>query len=93
MTAFTGRREFVTLLGGAAASSAAYAQEVDKSRKIGIVFPRPAAAATDNIAGLKSGLQERGYIEGQNLIAEWHFSTGSRPRTRCCPNSERSVLI
>ena len=73
MTAFTGRREFVTLLGGAAASSAAYAQEVDKSRKIGIVFPRPAAAATDNIAGLKSGLQERGYIEGQNSDCRMAF--------------------
>jgi putative ABC transport system substrate-binding protein len=70
------RRNFITLLGGAAAS-AAYAQEVGKSRKIGIVIPRPATAAADNIVGLKSGLQERGYIEGQNLIAEWHFSTGN----------------
>ena len=73
------RRAFITALGGAAVSwpLAARAQQSGTNPKIGIIFPRPAAAAADNVAALKQGLRQLGYIEGQTLLAEWYFSDGN----------------
>ena len=72
------RRDFITLVGGAAAwPLAAYGQQRLAPPRIGIIFPRPAAAASDNIAGLKDGLRELGYIEGQTLLTDWYFSDGN----------------
>ena len=64
------RREFITLLGGAAAAwpLAARAQQPDRMRQIGALFSQ---AETDpegqaRAAALQRGLQEFGWAEGRN---------------------------
>jgi putative ABC transport system substrate-binding protein len=66
------RRDFITLLGGAAATwpLAAWAQE--RMTLVGLLAP----AATPNVAALLDGLKEAGYIEGRNLAMEYRFADG-----------------
>jgi len=74
-----GRREFITLVGGVAAAwpIAGRAQQPATIPKVGIIFPRPATAAADNIAALKNGLRDLGYIEGETFLTDWFFSEGN----------------
>ena len=65
-----GRREFITLLGGAAAwPVAARAQESERMRRIGALL-YPAAddpTAEASIAAFRQGLQRLGWSEGRNI--------------------------
>ena len=80
------RRDFITLLGGAAAwPLAARAQQPDRTRLIGILSPgRP--ELPDPIFNVLNAflqrLHEIGYTEGQNLTIERHFANGSSDRLR-----------
>lgn len=66
------RREFISLLGGAAAwPIAARAQQVGKMYRLGILEPIPAARNAANLNALRKGLQELGYVEGRNLVIEY----------------------
>ena len=66
------RREFVSLLGGAAAwPVAAYAQS-DRVRRIGLM----ANSAKQPIGRFQTKLRELGYVEGKNLVIEYRFSEG-----------------
>ena len=62
------RREFITLLGGAAVAwpLAARAQQARKIRKIGVLSPSVPIFTSANSA-LANGLRELGWIEGQNI--------------------------
>ena len=73
------RRDFVTAALGSAVwwPFPVYGQQQLTLPKIGVIFPRPATVALDNIAALKGGLRELGYIEGQTLLADWYFSDGN----------------
>ena len=63
------RREFITLLGGAAAAwpLAARAQQPGKVWRIGTLETISRQANADNFDALRKGLRELGYIEGQIL--------------------------
>ena len=80
------RRDFITLLGGAAAwPLAARAQQPDRTRLIGILSPgRP--ELPDPIFNVLNAflqrLHEIGYTEGQNLTIERHYANGSSDRLR-----------
>ena len=65
------RREFITLLGGAAAAwpLAARAQQAGKVKRIG--FLRVGPPPKSFIEGFRQGLREQGLIEGQNIAIEW----------------------
>ena len=59
------RREFITLLGGAAAwPLAARAQQAERMRRIGILLP---AAADARLGAFLQGLQQSGWTIGRNL--------------------------
>jgi putative ABC transport system substrate-binding protein len=70
------RREFITLLGGAAAAwpLAARAQQpigrAGKMPHVGVLMPGPAAHSASLIDPFYRGLRELGYTEGQNLAIE-----------------------
>jgi putative tryptophan/tyrosine transport system substrate-binding protein len=63
------RREFITLLGGAAAASpiAAHAQQPGKIYTIGLLSPAP---FTLGYTAFSDALRELGWIEGRNLAFE-----------------------
>jgi putative ABC transport system substrate-binding protein len=62
------RREFITLLGCAAAwPLAARAQRPSKPAKVGILYPGMAAALPSRVGGLREALQAAGYREPDNI--------------------------
>jgi hypothetical protein len=66
------RREFITLLGGVAATSSlavARAQQ-PKLPEIGFLFDASTESAMPYLPGLRRGLMETGYTEGQNVLIE-----------------------
>src|SRR5438034_10191377 len=76
------RRDFITLLGSAAAAwpLAARAQQVGKIYRIGILEPIPAARNAANLEALRKGLRELGYVEGRNLVIEYRSADGRAER-------------
>ena len=62
------RREFITLLGGAAAAwpLAAHAQQ-PAVPVIGFLSSVPFETRRDQVAGFHRGLNESGYVEAQNV--------------------------
>ena len=73
------RREFITLLGGAAATwpLAARAQQGERVRSIGIILP---AAAGDQdfqarLAAFRHGLAQLGWTEGRNVRIDTRWAT------------------
>src|SRR5436309_6661789 len=76
------RRDFITLLGSAAAAwpLAARAQQAGKIYRIGILEPIPAARNAANLDALRKGLRELGYVEGRNLVIEYRSADGRAER-------------
>ena len=71
------RREFITLLGGAAALCpfTGRAQQ-SSSILIGFLSASSAAAFTKEIDAFRDGLRKLGYIEGRNVRLEYRFASG-----------------
>ena len=74
------RREFITLLGGAAVAwpVAASAQQPTMPL-VGVMSPLSIAAASRNIAALRNRLRELGYTEGRNIDIEYRFGDSASP--------------
>jgi putative tryptophan/tyrosine transport system substrate-binding protein len=76
------RREFITLLGGAAAwPLAARAQQSVQRAKIGVLYPGLASALPSRIAMLRDGLQAVGYREPDNVELVVRSTGGDPTRT------------
>jgi putative ABC transport system substrate-binding protein len=71
------RREFITLLGGAAAAwpLAARAQEVRRLPRIGMLTTGP-----ERVVHFLRGLRDLGYVEGQSILVETRFTAGQNDR-------------
>ena len=61
------RREFITLLGGAAAWPLAARAEQRAFPVIGLLSSRSLAVDAPLIAVIRQGLNETGFVEGQNV--------------------------
>jgi putative ABC transport system substrate-binding protein len=75
------RREFITVLGGAAVAwpLAAGAQQVVLP-VVGFIRDGSADASARLAAAFRKGLNETGYVEGQNVTVEYHWLEGQYDR-------------
>jgi len=76
------RREFITLLGGAAATwpLAARAQQLEKARKLGFLGAATSSVGTPWLAALVQRLGELGWLEGRNLHIDVRWAEGRNDR-------------
>ena len=76
------RREFITLLGGTAAAwpLTARAQQQPVMPVVGFIRDGSAEANARNAAAFRKGLNETGYVEGQNVKVEYHWLEGQYDR-------------
>jgi putative ABC transport system substrate-binding protein len=74
------RREFITLLGGAAAWPLTGSAQSSATPVLGILHPVTAESNAGNLAALRAGLKEGGYVEGQNLVIEYRYAEGRNDR-------------
>jgi putative tryptophan/tyrosine transport system substrate-binding protein len=70
------RREFITLIGGAAVAwpLPLRAQQSAKVPRIGFLRFGPAAANTGRVEALRAGLRQLGYVEGKNIVIEFRWA-------------------
>jgi putative ABC transport system substrate-binding protein len=82
------RRNFITLLGGAAAAwpLAAHAQPDGRVRRIAVLFGGNDTGRQPNVAALREGLAKLGWIEGRNLAT---FASMMTMLTRCVASQRR----
>jgi putative tryptophan/tyrosine transport system substrate-binding protein len=89
------RREFITLLGGAAAvaswPAAARAQQGGRMRRIGILMPhaRGDSETEARVGAFKQELAKLGWTEGGNIRFEEHWTTDNMDRVR----AEAAALV
>ncbi len=75
------RRDFLNLLGGAAAAwPAALRAQSGKLARIGMLSGGTAAGTKERDKCLDDGLRELGWIEGRNLVVERRWAEGSVAR-------------
>jgi putative tryptophan/tyrosine transport system substrate-binding protein len=76
------RREFITLLGGAAATwpLTARAQQPGKLPVIGYLGPESPAVFASRVRAFRQGLGETGYAEGRNVAIEFRWAEGQHNR-------------
>jgi putative ABC transport system substrate-binding protein len=72
------RREFITLVGAAAAAwpLAARAQQPAKVARIGHLDLGPPFARASRVEALRAGLRDLGWIEGKNIVIEFRWADG-----------------
>ena len=74
------RREFITLLGGAAAVAARGACAAAAMPVIGFLHPTSPDASADHLRGFRQGLKDSGYVEGENVTVEFRWADGQFDR-------------
>jgi ABC-type uncharacterized transport system substrate-binding protein len=74
------RREFMVLVGSAAASLSLAARAQAATPTIGVLGSATAEGWAPFMAALRRGLAEAGYVEGQNLSIEYRWADGQYDR-------------
>src|SRR5437763_10509486 len=76
------RREFITLLGGAAVAwpPVARAQQPATTHRIRFLGAASPSGYASQLEALRSGLRDFGHVEGKNLVIEFRWAEGRYDR-------------
>jgi putative tryptophan/tyrosine transport system substrate-binding protein len=74
------RREFITLIGAAAAWPLAARAQQPKVWRIGMMETISAELNAANLGAFRQGLRELGYVEGRNLVLDYRSADGDAKR-------------
>src|SRR5690242_1687716 len=74
------RREFLRILGAVPVAWPTVAWAQRAMPVIGFLRSEPLTGATNLVSGFRQGLKEAGYIDGQNVVLEFHSAEGHADR-------------
>jgi putative ABC transport system substrate-binding protein len=81
MTTYIGRREFITLIGGAAAAWPVVARAQQPAMPVlGYFNAATADGYSESLHALRQGFKESGYVEGENLAIEYRWADNQPDR-------------